>query len=208
MYTQAAMNKMIDKERIKDNYSNQEQEAFATLQGDQLMTKINQLNIDKEAELAGLEHQFEKLEKEKESDIREELENKFFKEKESTITESQSKKENLIKGIVERNKTDSLVQQIGGNLLKASSENANEEKDRLDQEKERNLEKIRLQIVASNDAEVQEMQKRIEEQMQKEKESVEIRMKQRRDEVIGDKKKKFEERMREMSGQLSQYQRE
>jgi hypothetical protein len=41
LYTQNAMKKMIDKERIKDNYTNQEQEAFVNLQGDQLMTKIN-----------------------------------------------------------------------------------------------------------------------------------------------------------------------
>ena len=31
LYTQNAMKKMIDKERIKDNYTNQEQEAFVTL---------------------------------------------------------------------------------------------------------------------------------------------------------------------------------
>ena len=52
------------------------------------------------------------------------------------------------------------------------------------------------------------MQKAIEDQMAREKELVEQKMKQKRDEVMGDKKKKLEERIAEMSGQLSQFQKD
>lgn len=61
-----------------------------------------------------------------------------------------------------------------------------------------NLDKIKLQIVADNDVEVQEMQQKIDEQMQLEKEAVEARMKHRREEVIEDKKRKLESRITEM----------
>lgn len=83
-----------------------------------------------------------------------------------------------------------------------------EELEKMEREKEENMERIKLQIVADNEAEVQRLQKSIEEQMAKEKEMVESRMKAKRDEVIGGKKKALEDRIKEMSGSLSDYQKD
>jgi len=44
--------------------------------------------------------------------------------------------------------------------------------------------------------------------MAREKEVVEKRMKMKRDEIMGEKKRKLEERIQEMSGSLSQYQKD
>eukprot|EP00347_Sterkiella_histriomuscorum_P005935 403354701 len=208
LYTQSAMDKLIAKEKIKEKYKVLEEEAYATLSNDKLQARLNSLKEEQHLELGMVDMQIDKDEKEKEADLREKLENKFSQEKQSLYQQDLNKKQNLLEQIIENNQDDELVQQVGQQLIENTKQNTQEELQKLEQERQDNIDRIKLQIVAENEAELQDMQKKIEEQMNKEKDAVENRMKQKRDEVIGDKKRKLEEKINEMKGTLSDYQRE
>ena len=111
---------------------------------------------------------------------------------------------NQIKQVIERAKkagtSNPQLESVAKKLIDANTNNGEEQKQEYDTQKMENLEKLKLQIVAANDAEVEQMQRNINEQMEKEKEDMEKRMRKRRDEIMGDKKKNLDSRMKEMSG--------
>lgn len=55
MYTTTAMDKLIASEKIKAKYKHLEDEAFSTLKGDDLLSKINGLREDQEIEISMLD---------------------------------------------------------------------------------------------------------------------------------------------------------
>lgn len=64
---------------------------------------MNQLKELEKTENESIEARFKQKEKEQETEIRERLENKFFEEKKRVQDEDKKKREELIKGILERN---------------------------------------------------------------------------------------------------------
>lgn len=114
----------------------------------------------------------------------------------------------MVKGVLERSDDDTDLKAMAEKLLQVNRDRERAELDKLEREKSEDLERIKLQIVAENEAQVQQMQKSIEEQMAQEREMVENKIKQRRDEVLGEKRKALENRIQEMKGSLSEFQKD
>lgn len=81
------------------------------------MTRLNTLKEDEQLELSMIDSKIDQEEKEKEAELREKLEDQFFKEKQAIIQQDSEKKQNLIQGILNRNRDDELVKDIGSKLL-------------------------------------------------------------------------------------------
>lgn len=145
LYTNLAMQKMVGQEQIKDKYQSMEDEVYQNLQGDQLRTRLPQLRKDRDNELASFEEDFAMKEKEQESSLREKLEEKFCQEKKDFIEEDVKSRSKLIEGIIERSKSGNPgLKEAAKQLLKANKSAMEEQKQEYDQQKNENLEKIKL----------------------------------------------------------------
>ena len=72
---------MAAKEKTRSRFKQAEQEAYATLTGDALVSRLQQLKDLEATENESLDARFKQMEKEKETEIREKLEEKHFNEK-------------------------------------------------------------------------------------------------------------------------------
>ena len=70
------------------------------------------------------------------------------------MDEDQKQRQYLIKGIIGRNSDDKL-QDIANRVMQVNKERGQVELDRMEIEKESSMERIKLQIVTENEAEVQ-----------------------------------------------------
>lgn len=70
------------------------------------------------------------------------------------MDEDQKQRQDLIKGIIGRNSDDKL-QDIANRVMQVNKERGQVELDRMEIEKESSMERIKLQIVTENEAEVQ-----------------------------------------------------
>ena len=71
------------------------------------------------------------------------------------MLDDQRNREALIKAIMERNGSSGDVMTLAQTLLSTNQERNQKEIDQMEQDKEAQMEKIKLQIVAENEAEVQ-----------------------------------------------------
>jgi uncharacterized protein YbgA (DUF1722 family) len=97
------------------------------------------------------------------------------------------------------------MQHVGEVLLKALQDQHVKDKDQLERDRLAELERMKLQLIASNQAEVNEMQRKIDEQLQKETDELDKRMRAKKDEILGEKKRSMEDRMRAMRGNLTEF---
>ena len=70
------------------------------------------------------------------------------------MDEDQKQRQDLIKGVIGRNSDDKL-QDIANRVMQVNKERGQVELDRMEIEKESSMERIKLQIVTENEAEVQ-----------------------------------------------------
>lgn len=158
MYSQTALERMVAKEKSRSRFKAAEEEAISSMSGDALVSRLAQLKDLERIENEGIDMKYKQQEKEKETEIRERLENKFFEEKRQAHEDDKKKREELIKGILERNSdgsqdSDSL-KELASKLLKANEDKSKEELEKMEKDKEAQMERIKLQIVAENEAEV------------------------------------------------------
>lgn len=74
-----------------------------------------------------------------------------------------------------------------------------------DKEKEENVEKARIKIIADNDQQLEDLQKKLDDKMQAEEQKLTEQMNSRRDQVLALKRQNLEDRIK-MAGDMSQNQ--
>lgn len=74
-----------------------------------------------------------------------------------------------------------------------------------DKEKEENVEKARIKIIADNDQQLEDLQKKLDDKMQAEEQKLTEQMNNRRDQVLALKRQNLEDRIK-MAGDMSQNQ--
>jgi LPS O-antigen subunit length determinant protein (WzzB/FepE family) len=78
-----------------------------------------------------------------------------------------------------------------------------EEKQEADKEKEENIEKARIRIIADNEQQLEDLQKKLDEKMANEETKLTEQMEQRKAQVLALKRQNLEDRIK-MAGDISQ----
>lgn len=94
-----------------------EDDAHASLTGEELTNKIDDINLEKQQELDQLEHDLEEKAREDEIRMREELQGIFFQDKEALVLKDHQRKRAMLEQVVERHPEEPLVQELGTKLL-------------------------------------------------------------------------------------------
>lgn len=140
---------MAAKEKARSRFKSAEEEAIATMSGDALVQRLAQLKDLERIENEGIDMKYQQQEKERETEIRERLENKFFEEKRLAHEEDQQKRNELIKGILDRNAQDGAMnadqlKELAQKLLKVNEDKTQDELEKMQQEKDAEMERIKL----------------------------------------------------------------
>lgn len=76
----------------------------------------------------------------------------------------------------------------------------------IEKEKEANVEKARIQLLAENEEELKTIKEELDSRMKKEEEVIEKRMGDRRDQILGLKRQNLEDRLKVVAGEMSDLQ--
>ena len=91
------------------------------------------------------------------------MEHKFCEERHRVRDDEQKNREALLNQLCSKASKGSDVHALTKQLIDSTRKQTEEENERGIKEKEANIEKIKLQLIAEDEAEVQQMQKSIEE---------------------------------------------
>ena len=91
------------------------------------------------------------------------MEHKFCEERHRVRDDEQKNREALLNQLCSKASKGSDVHALTKQLIDSTRKQTEEENERAIKEKEANIEKIKLQLIAEDEAEVQQMQKSIEE---------------------------------------------
>lgn len=144
-------------QKLNARISQAEQEAYSTLSGDALVSRLTQLKDLTKIENEAIESNFLSREKEQEAEIRERLEKKAFEERKKAREDETKKREEIIKAVIDRNAgKDGFESSIAlaQSLIDVNKGQNAQEIEKMQAEKEAAIERIQLQFVADNEAEV------------------------------------------------------
>ena len=204
MQNQLSMEHMIRQRQINMKYEDDKEAAIKQgLPPEELEKIFSKLGAKRDFEIEQSKEKMERERVEKESKLRESLEEKFCQEKKDLTTkQSEMKRKKLIK-TMQKAPEDKAMQDIGDKLIRRIDMTLEEEKAEADKEKEENIEKARIRIIADNQQELDDLQKKLDEKMKNEENKLTEQMNNRRDQVLALKRQNLEDRIK-MAGDMTQ----
>jgi len=97
---------------------------------------------------------------------------------------------------------DKTLQSVGNKLIRRIDMTIEEEKLEADKQKEANIEKARIRIIADNEKQLEDLQARLNEKMEEEEKKLTDKMNQRRDQILQLKRQNLEDRIK-MAGDMT-----
>jgi len=108
--------------------------------------------------------------------LRENLEEGFFNEKKELMSRTANLRRFKIKQVMDRMPQNETVQDVGDKLLKRIDMTVEDEIAEAEKEKEANLEKTRMKVIAENEKQLQDMRTNLNEAMRREEKKLEEQM--------------------------------
>jgi len=137
--------------------------------------------------------------------LRENLEEGFFNEKKELMSRTANLRRLKIKQVMDRMPQNETVQDVGDKLLKRIDMTVEDEIAEAEKEKEANLEKTRMKVIAENEKQLQDMRTNLNEAMRREEKKLEEQMAIRKEQILTIKRQNLEERLK-MAGEMTQEQ--
>jgi len=164
MYSNLEMDKLRERELLRIQSAEQEAEAYNKYSGEQLKKVIAELRAQKDQDIHTIEDNFNESLRKEQDKLRKKLHEKHFDEKSRLAEEELSTKREFVKRAMagDEMKDDHFMNHVGDVLLKALQDQYDADKAQREKDKQAELDRMRLQLIASNQAEVNEMQRKID----------------------------------------------
>lgn len=206
MQNQVSMEHMIRVRQLKMKFENDKEAAIQKgLTPEELEQTINRLAAARDFEIQKSAEKMERDRIDRESKARQELEEKFCEEKKDIQKRAATVKSMKLQEVMKKNPKDQVMQDVGLKLLGRIEMTVEDQKAEADKEKEENVEKARIRIIADNEKQLEDLQKKLDEKMMDEEQKLNEQMNARRDQVLALKRQNLDDRIK-MSGDLSQNQ--
>jgi len=142
--------------------------------------------------------------KQRESELRQKVEDKFCEERKKLQGKSAQLKRNDILEVMNKHKDDKTVQEVGQKMIQRIDNTLEEEMAVLEKEKDEAVEKAKIKMIAENEKELAEIQKNLDERMKEEEKKMEEQLDKRREQILGLKRQNLEERLKVVAGDMSE----
>merc|ERR1712157_419639 len=106
--------------------------------------------------------------KQRESELRQKVEDKFCEERKKLQGKSAQLKRNDILEVMNKHKDDKTVQEVGQKMIQRIDNTLEEEMAVLEKEKDEAVEKAKIKMIAESEKELAEIQKNLDERMKEE----------------------------------------
>ena len=139
---------------------------------------------------------------EKEQETRETLEEQFCEQKKDLANREANLKRRKLQQTMDKMPDNDIVQDVGEKLLRRIDMTLDEEIADAERQKEHNLERARMKIIAENEKQVEDMKASLNEAMRKEEKKLDEQLNLRRDDILARKRANHEERLK-MAGDMT-----
>jgi len=163
---------------------------------EELADKLQMIAAERDLELQLSQQKMDRDREEAEQQVRETQEEKFCEEKKEIIAKQAGAKKSKIEVVMNKMPDNDVVQEVGDKLLRKIDITLDEEMAEAEKDKERNMERARMKIIAENDKQIDDMKASLNEAMDKEEKKLDNQMDHRKNEILTLKRANLEERLK------------
>lgn len=173
MQNKVTMEHMIRARKIEIKFKNDKDRAVKEGMTDEdLAEKIQILEAERDLELQLSEQKMNRDREEREQKVREEQEEKFCEEKKELVQIAGNLKRRKLQQVMDKLRDNETVQDVGEKLMKRIDATIEDEMADADKDKETNLERARMKIIAENEKQIEDMKVSLNAAMEKEEEKL------------------------------------
>jgi len=203
MQNKLAMEHMIRARKIEMKQERDKESAINSGMADEeLADKLQMIAAERDLELQLSQQKMDRDREEQEQKVRESQEETFCEEKKDIIARQAGAKKTKIETVMNKMPDNDVVQEVGDKLLRKIDITLEEEIADAEKDKERNMERARMKIIAENDKQLDDMKKSLNDAMEKEEKKLEDQMEHRKNEILTLKRANLEERLK-MAGDMT-----
>jgi len=200
------MEKIIRAKEIEQRHSQDKEKALNNVAKKDLEGYLDQIGAQMDLEMQLMEEELQKKLQVKESELRTNQEEKFFSEKRDMVSNATDQKKIKLRQAMGKAQDDKTLQEVGRKMLTRIDFTQEEEIEILEQERDQNIEKARMKIIAQNEDEIKVLQENLNAAVDAEEEKIDAQLNERREQILQMKRTNLEDRLRLFAGEMSEQQ--